>query len=514
MHRSVLPPKTIPSFWKRADYKSQIVPTYRGNPLIEALPRIPSNEEEVLQSLQRYPEFEIAHRNEHRTVRRHLVMQLLDFVQPLSWHLELSLNIGQLLMSGYISRNPIARYFERDVMDIGHRMAQSMIPQPAMGSACSMSVLGQSGIGKSTAIGRILSTYPRVILHTEYKEERFICAQIPWIKLDCPFDCSVKGLCYTFFKQVDELLNTDYYERYSRARLSTDLAIVAMSKVVALHGIGILVVDEIQNLQYANGGNDKLMLNFLVQLANVLQIPIVVIGTWEARYAIAGDFRQSRRNSGLGSMVLKRMQNDDEFYFVCQSLWKYVYVRNAEPLTRELASTLFDLCQGIIDILVKLFILTQIRSMACELETLTGDLFKSVFLDCFKLLAPHLIGLRNNNPQSEARINELLRRWDIEEAKLIAEKVEGGAVTVSSSAPAVPTGTKKNDNVGSEVAIAHEVAAASTPKQRRRGRETACEESDGILQCFKRAKDEEKQVYVVYKESGYIVDAVGASLES
>src|SRR5699024_12722126 len=54
-------------------------------------------------------------------------------------------------------------------------------------TADSLSIIGISGIGKTTAIERLLLMYPQVIKHEEYKGQPFNRTQIVWLKIDCPY---------------------------------------------------------------------------------------------------------------------------------------------------------------------------------------------------------------------------------------------------------------------------------------------------------------------------------------
>ena len=70
-------------------------------------------------------------------------------------------------------------------------------------------------MGKSTAVEEILQLYPQVINHSHYHAQDLTLRQIVWLKLDCPFDGSIKGLCLNFFQALDDLLQTDYYQNYA-----------------------------------------------------------------------------------------------------------------------------------------------------------------------------------------------------------------------------------------------------------------------------------------------------------
>ena len=138
--------------------------------------------------------------------------------------------------------------------------------------------------------------------------------QLVWLKLDCPHDGSIKGLCFQFFDAVDRATGTDYFPRYTKARYTVDVLMVLMTQLVNLYQIGILIIDEIQHLSLAKGGGSEKMLNFFVTLVNTIGIPVVMIGTTKAMSILQSEFRQARRGSGQGDLLWDRMQNDLSWY--------------------------------------------------------------------------------------------------------------------------------------------------------------------------------------------------------
>ena len=70
-----------------AEYKQQKVREYRGNPLIEALPKILSDAE-VASQLTVYPNIIEEERNYPSEVRMHCIQRLFQYFQPFPIHLK------------------------------------------------------------------------------------------------------------------------------------------------------------------------------------------------------------------------------------------------------------------------------------------------------------------------------------------------------------------------------------------------------------------------------------------
>ena len=139
----------------------------------------------------------------------------------------------------------------------------------------SYTLTGASGIGKSTAISRALELCHGnsiITLTSPY------CKILPILVVQCPWDSSIKGLFLSILKAIDEALDTTYYPNAAKTRVTTDLLIGMVSNAL-LNGVGLLVVDEIQNV--VNSRNGTALIGSLIQLINSSGVSICMVGTPE-----------------------------------------------------------------------------------------------------------------------------------------------------------------------------------------------------------------------------------------
>lgn len=214
-----------------------------------------------------------------------------------------------------------------------------------LGGSDSFTILGASGIGKSSAVFRAIDL---IMTKKVIEIEEPYCRIAPCIIVQCPFDSSVKGLLLEILRKVDEVLGSKYYVNVLKARASVDMLIGSVSQV-ALNHIGLLVVDEIQNV--VNSRNGKSLVGMLTQLINNSGIAICMVGTPESIPFFEQAMQLARRSLGL---QYEAMQFGDEFCEVCRELFLYQYTKTRMELSAGVTEWLFEHCGGNISVLVSL----------------------------------------------------------------------------------------------------------------------------------------------------------------
>lgn len=214
-----------------------------------------------------------------------------------------------------------------------------------MGGSDSFTIIGASGIGKSSAISRAITliTGNRII-----EVENPYTKIIPCICVQCPFDSSVKGLLLEILRKVAEVIGGNYYPNALRARTTTDMLIGSVSQV-ALNHIGLLVVDEIQNV--CNSKHGKSLVGMLTQLINNSGISICMVGTPESAVFFEQTMQLARRSLGLRYDV---MEYGEDFKAFCEVLYSYQYVKRRTEITDAIMTWLYEHTSGNISVVVSL----------------------------------------------------------------------------------------------------------------------------------------------------------------
>ena len=74
--------------------------------------------------------------------------------------------------------------------------------------------------------------------------------QIPYLHIETLYDgASVKGIAHSIFRKIDQLLpGANYTEQYLDSRIGAEILMKHVAQILHAHRVGLLVVDEIQNL--------------------------------------------------------------------------------------------------------------------------------------------------------------------------------------------------------------------------------------------------------------------------
>ncbi|MDY0190833.1 MAG: AAA family ATPase [Desulfuromonas sp.] len=410
----------LPNKIVAARYSDPGIAKYRKNPLIEALPPIMSAKQ-IRHGLSGSISFNPKDLYVDANKRAHLIAQILDdFFQPLSSHIELETKLSIMIRQGYVGRNLMDGSLNTHMQNGYERLMSGDLEafrfDHVVSTARSLSLIGCSGSGKSSTINRILATYPQAIFHEKYN-----FTQITYLKLDCPHDGSLKNLCFSFFRAIDSVLRTNYEKKYASKGHSRETLLATMSQIANLHAVGVLVIDEIQHLSVGRSGGVEVMLNFFVTLVNVIGLPVVMVGTPKARPIFETNLRSARRGAGLGALFWDPMKAPEpklnattgnfdktEWIAFTDKLWKYQWLQKRDEILRdEVRECWYDLSQGVLDIVVKLFVLAQLRAIVTRTERLTVKLLQQVYNDELKPVHPMLAALRSGDPDLIAEFSDL-----------------------------------------------------------------------------------------------------------
>lgn len=266
-----------------------------------------------------------------------------------------------------------------------------------MGGSDSFTIIGASGIGKSAAISRAVSLITEdkiIVLENPYT------TIIPCLTVQCPYDSSVKGLLLEILRKVDEQIGSNYYANSMRVRATTDMLIGSVSQI-ALNHIGLLIVDEIQNV--VNSKNGKNLVGMLTQLINNSGISICMVGTPESTRFFEQAMQLARRSVGIqyGSL-----EYDEFFQYFCETIFSYQCTKNRSQLTDGITEWLYEHSAGIISVVVALIHDAQEIAIISGKEVLNLETLNAAYQQRMSMLHSFIAPTVTSKPLTVPKIKK------------------------------------------------------------------------------------------------------------
>lgn len=245
-------------------------------------------------------------------------LDLLDLMQeqlfePTSTALGVVASAYRLIRRGYLPRDPSRAAVKNKTMRIAGLAGSELSKIPWFTTyAKGMRISGETGTGKSYELLRGLRLLPQVIVHQENKSAGWThLVQIVWLYVGMSHDGSLGGLLLSILCAIDDATScTSYSQNRSLVGLSNEKLAVRIGIILRNHGVGVLVIDEIQSRNFSGGAHGGLAATFFLRLLN-FGIPIILIGNPFGMGALDRFSQDMRRLGTGGSFDMRPMLIDD-----------------------------------------------------------------------------------------------------------------------------------------------------------------------------------------------------------
>ncbi len=380
--------------------------------IINILPVMKSGDD-LLSALEVLPEYDDTIRNADVPARLMALSDLYRIYVPSQMSLEIYSKLYLALLRSLQKKGTKLAVLQRN------QNYNAIIQQEysgIMGGSDSFTIIGASGIGKSSAISRAITliTENRVIeVGNPYTKI------IPCISVQCPFDSSVKGLLLEILRKVDEVIDSEYYKNALRARITTDMLIGSVSQV-ALNHIGLLVVDEIQNV--CNSKSGKSLVGMLTQLINNSGISICMVGTPESAVFFEQAMQLARRSLGLWYDVMEYGENFKEF---CETVFTYQYVKQKTEITDAIMEWLYEHTSGNISVVVSLIHDAQEIAILNNNEVLNLESLNEAYQQRLSMLHGYI------HPEQKKQTSRPKRKVSVKNVEVTEKDVNKGEFTIA-----------------------------------------------------------------------------------
>lgn len=389
------------------------------NNFVANMPEMKSGKE-LISALSVVPRYDDSIRNENQATRLMTLSDIHKLYLPSSMSIDIYTKLYLALLRS-IQKKSIQLAIEQ--RNENNRAIRQLQYRGIIGGSDSYTIIGTSGIGKSSAIMRAIDliTENRVI-----EIDRPYTKIIPCLIVQCPFDSSVKGLLFEILRKVDEMLQSDYYQKAIKSRTFTIDVLIGTVSTIALNHIGIIVIDEIQNV--ANSKNGKNLVGMLTQLINNSGISICMVGTPESSIFFESAMQLARRSVGLQYTT---MNYDPYFENFCKVLWEYQYVKQKTEISVPIMEWLFEHSAGVVSVVLSLIHDAQEIAILSGIETLSLETLNQAYQQRLSLLhgyiQPNLIHEEQTNRKRKKKKTVASMKNQVIERKLSLEELVGQA---------------------------------------------------------------------------------------
>jgi hypothetical protein len=394
-----------------AAYRSEDIPQrMRGNPLIEALPPMLSEREQIAAMANR-PAIDLEASRQLPLRQRLWDVDALDelYVPP-KVSRQLVDAVDQLIRQSYLARSPQCPVATSRLYDVKSMLAQQQIHKSTLAGAIFLE--GLSGMGKTRLVRTVLGRMPQAIRHQTDGAYGLNLTQVVWLSVDAPVGGSMQGLLLRMLMALDEALgctgNPGAYTPKDTGRMPTvDALIGRFAQAAATHKLGILHVDDFQRVTESQAGREK-VLHFIMQLANVIGCPLIFSGTpqtlkvLEKMTAKAGNpekgFEAARRISSAGHYVLERPKSaeDGDFKNLARALLSFQWLDQAIAKSDQTYEALYKMSCGINSVLVLLHKQAQMIALKNGRNSLELKDYYIAYRTELRGIAPALRRLRHH----------------------------------------------------------------------------------------------------------------------
>jgi len=397
-----------------ATYRPLTVSGLTGNPLAEAIPLRLSMEEfwEKVADEISVPEDIANMPDEDKELH---AMDIMNSVSPTSLYYDVYCDLVNLLRMGYRNRNPLCDEWKKK-----QQILATQLPKKVKTTGGAISFFGLSGMGKTTLVDSALSLLPQVIRHSKDGSYKLEYNQILYLKCDISGSDDPKEICLKVLAEIDKITGEEVADIYRRKRHTAKNCIHKLVTRCSTLNIGMLIFDEVQNIELAKSSARKQLFSLFHKLNNESKIPVVSIGTSKASKIFQEEFTNVRR---LGQPVefFNYSPNDDDWKLLVEYVWDYQLVNSPQPLSQEIEQQIYNLTWGIPYCLFYLMEQANIQAIRKGRDSIDVEFLKEIYETKFKFMQPALIALRTGETDAFDDMYNIAKNSNKDHKKMVKD---------------------------------------------------------------------------------------------
>lgn len=386
-------------------YHSYLNPDFKNNPVLQAIRPPPASETESLHRLIYKPDF-VEHEKDMPAYERVFCpLRLSNFLFPSKMHVTVLNNAYIQILSSLAMRNPLAYHFKRAQYSSSGNRKISFTEnfRPKNWPWRISFITGLSGLGKTATVNAVMRVLGEtVIQHHSYLGEPFTETQITYLHVNVPSRCNARLVCKSFIEETDNLLGYKLYtETYSTSYEKPEVYLDQLKRIILNHHVGILIVDEFQNISLQKSGGKDELIAMLTNTAIELGVPVILVGTYKAARILDDESMALTRrlvNGGYYEFKAPKSFKEPVWKNFCQKTWQYQWVRDAVPFSDKICERLYEYSAGIYGIMIDLFIRSQTTAIWDEKEFVDINRLRMVYEEQMGPLHKLVKGLLDGDP--------------------------------------------------------------------------------------------------------------------
>lgn len=347
-----------------------------SNPLLRGIPD-PADDRALIRLIGHDPFRDRDWVRREATARR-LPDILRSVFVPTPASLELARTLLDALHNGYDRRDPrnpgvwASFYKDSDAVTYGEA-------SPTFADA--VAIAGITGLGKSHQVNRVLSVLPQTIHHKNLGGRLADITQIVWIYIDMSTAGGLEALLLELLEKIDTLLGRqEYRAQHATTRVNIDKLINTLIRALKTHFCGMLVLDEVQRLNFGQKQASERVRNLMLKLLNS-GIPVVLIGNplglqFNEKQGVSAQLIRRLKANGRVRLNPADAPDDEEWITLVRGLWRCQILPEPSSLTGDHFKLLYRLTGGFPNCLAHLLACSQQRAIAKGVSQLTLDLIE------------------------------------------------------------------------------------------------------------------------------------------
>ncbi len=415
---------------------------YRGNPYIEGL-GLPLSQTQFYHNseIPFHCDLDLSGVNEslHSYFIRTAIDQLAEVYTSPDEAYRLYDEMRRMIEAGYVRRNPVGADIRRILVAIDRDRAEpwkaSHVLKLELSVQYSLLLLGLSGRGKSTMIKQICKQFEQTIEHGTYHDHHgneFVInrTQVTYLYIEVHERRGQKALLLNLLESLDAVTGENYSHGH-RSRSVNELISIVQKAFIG-HGVGLLILDEAQNLAKSAkseviSSNEKTTMKFLEELFNRVGVPLMFVGTLAMMKLFESELTLTRRATKNGFIQLVSCDLNSSFWqrfirLICQTQ----LLKNQTTQEDVLRQHIHHLSAGIPAIVTSLVRATL--SYLSLLKPADQDLSLAALDHCFNrefmILKPALTALRKGDYYKFEDFEPMLRLESVASGHEITQQAQ------------------------------------------------------------------------------------------